>query len=79
MPRKMTVTVQKDGEEVPVPSCDVTYFGELALVENSPRSASVYAKGDVTAAYLERDSFERLLGPCIDIMKRNIELYVVSS
>ena len=76
---QVLVTVKQEGEEVPVPSCDVTYFGELALVENSPRTASVYAKGDVTAAYLERDSFERLLGPCIDIMKRNIEHYVVAS
>lgn len=51
------------------------YFGELALIENKPRSANVYAQGTVSVAFLERDSFERLLGPCLDIMKRNSELY----
>lgn len=51
------------------------YFGELALIENQPRSANVFAKGDVKVAFLERESFERLLGPCLDIMKRNSELY----
>ena len=51
------------------------YFGELALIEQQPRSANVYAKGDVKVAFLERESFERLLGPCLDIMKRNTEFY----
>lgn len=51
------------------------YFGELALIENQPRSANVYAMETVTVAFLERESFERLLGPCLDIMKRNSELY----
>ncbi|XP_045216617.1 cAMP-dependent protein kinase type II regulatory subunit-like [Mercenaria mercenaria] len=51
------------------------YFGELALIENQPRSANVYAVGDVKVAFLERESFERLLGPCLDIMKRNSEFY----
>ena len=54
-----------------------TYFGEMALVENQPRSASVYASdtGDIRVAFLERESFERLLGPCLDIMKRNMATY----
>lgn len=51
------------------------YFGELALIENQPRSANVYAMGDIKVAFLERESFERLLGPCLDIMKRNSEFY----
>ncbi|GAB1607788.1 cAMP-dependent protein kinase type II regulatory subunit-like [Argonauta hians] len=52
-----------------------SYFGELALIENKPRSANVYAVGDIQVAFLQRDSFERLLGSCLDIMKRNSELY----
>ena len=48
-------------------------------MENAPRSASVYAKGMMKVAYLERESFERLLGPCLDIMKRNMETYVKST
>lgn len=51
------------------------YFGEMALVENSPRTASVYAVGRTRTAFLERKCFERLLGPCLDIMKRTIDAY----
>lgn len=51
------------------------YFGEMALVMNQPRSASVYAKGNAKCAKLDVGAFERLLGPCMEIMKRNIENY----
>lgn len=51
------------------------YFGELALIENKPRSANVIADGEVKVAFLERESFERLLGPCLDLMKRNLDIY----
>ncbi|XP_071961215.1 cAMP-dependent protein kinase type II regulatory subunit-like isoform X2 [Antedon mediterranea] len=51
------------------------YFGELALVTNKPRAASVYAVGTVKCAFLDVQAFERLLGPCMDIMKRNIGHY----
>ena len=51
------------------------YFGEMALVMNQPRSASVYAKGKAKCAKLDVGAFERLLGPCMEIMKRNIEKY----
>ena len=73
------VTVTKNGQEVIVPTSTTTYFGEMALLENTPRTATVYANGCVKVAYLERESFERLLGPCLDVMKRNIEGYVKSS
>ena len=52
------------------------YFGELALVLQKPRVASVYACSDnVKLAVLNINAFERLLGPCVDIMKRNIDAY----
>lgn len=51
------------------------YFGELALVTNKPRAASVYAVGAVKCAVLNVGAFERLMGPCMDIMKRNIDDY----
>jgi cAMP-dependent protein kinase regulator len=51
------------------------YFGELALITNKPRAASVYAVGAVTCAVLDVGAFERLLGPCMEIMKRNFEHY----
>ena len=55
------------------------YFGEMALLEKSPRSASVYACGRVKTAFLERESFERLLGPCLEVMKRKSLAYKKSS
>ncbi|XP_060536013.1 cAMP-dependent protein kinase type II regulatory subunit [Cylas formicarius] len=51
------------------------YFGELALVTHRPRAASVFASGDVKLAFLDVEAFERLLGPCMEIMKRNITDY----
>ncbi|NP_001191555.1 PKA type II regulatory subunit [Aplysia californica] len=51
------------------------YFGELALVTNKPRAASVYSVGVTKLAVLDVHAFERLMGPCMDIMKRNIGHY----
>ncbi|XP_014261206.1 cAMP-dependent protein kinase type II regulatory subunit-like [Cimex lectularius] len=51
------------------------YFGELALINHQRRSASVYAVEPVTTVFLETEVFERLLGPCLDIMKRNKRNY----
>ncbi|XP_035376532.1 protein kinase, cAMP-dependent, regulatory, type II, alpha, B isoform X2 [Electrophorus electricus] len=51
------------------------YFGELALVTNNPRAASVYAVGETKCLVIDVQAFERLLGPCIEIMKRNITSY----
>ena len=51
------------------------YFGELALVTKKPRAACVYAVDAVTVAVLDSGAFERLLGPCVDIMKRNFDNY----
>ncbi|XP_066249756.1 cAMP-dependent protein kinase type II regulatory subunit [Euwallacea similis] len=51
------------------------YFGELALVTHRPRAASAFADGDVKCAFLDVEAFERLLGPCMEIMKRNITDY----
>lgn len=51
------------------------YFGELALVTHRPRAASAYAQDNVKIAFIDVDAFERLLGPCMDIMKRNIDDY----
>ena len=46
------------------------YFGELALLDDKPRAASVIAKSDVKVARLGRDGFKRLLGPVEGIMRR---------
>ncbi|XP_007907897.1 cAMP-dependent protein kinase type II-beta regulatory subunit [Callorhinchus milii] len=51
------------------------YFGELALVTNKPRAASAHAVGKVKCLVMDVQAFERLLGPCMEIMKRNIANY----
>jgi cAMP-dependent protein kinase regulator len=51
------------------------YFGELALLTSKPRAATVIADGNVKVAFLDVEAFERLLGPCMEIMKRNAEGY----
>uniref|UniRef100_A0A674D5T6 cAMP-dependent protein kinase type II regulatory subunit n=1 Tax=Salmo trutta TaxID=8032 RepID=A0A674D5T6_SALTR len=63
-------------EEVEIATCTRgQYFGELALVTNKPRAASAYAVGNVKCLVMDVQAFERLLGPCMDIMKRNIVNY----
>lgn len=53
-----------------------TYFGELALIKNEPRAASIIAKTDCRLLSLDRLSFKRLLGPIENLLKRNSEAYI---
>jgi cAMP-dependent protein kinase regulator len=53
------------------------YFGELALLNDAPRAASVIAKTNSKVARLGKDGFARLLGSLEGIMRRND--YSVSS
>lgn len=48
---------------------------ELALLNNSPRAATVIARGRLRCATLGKRGFKRLLGPIMDILKRNSENY----
>jgi len=47
------------------------YFGELALLDDKPRAASVLSVGHVRVAWLGKDGFRRLLGPVEDRMRRD--------
>lgn len=47
------------------------YFGELALLDDAPRAASVRALTKLKVATLGKEGFQRLLGPVTDIMRRN--------
>jgi CRP-like cAMP-binding protein len=52
-----------------------SYFGELALLTDKPRKATIIAKGRIKLATLGKKAFVRLLGPCVDIIKRNASNY----
>mmetsp|Transcript_72893 Transcript_72893/g.156130 ORF Transcript_72893/g.156130 Transcript_72893/m.156130 type:complete len:449 (-) Transcript_72893:55-1401(-) len=51
------------------------YFGELALLMNEPRAASVTALTDCRLLTLSRRTFKTLLGPLEDMLKRNASQY----
>lgn len=51
------------------------YFGEIALVKNTVRQASVKAETHCRVVSIERDAFKRLLGPIESILARNMEKY----
>ncbi|KAK2915066.1 hypothetical protein Q8A73_005660 [Channa argus] len=71
-----TKASQHNNTEVEVARCSRgQYFGELALVTNKPRAASVYSVGETKCLVIDIQAFERLLGPCMDIMKRNVSQY----
>lgn len=46
------------------------FFGELALLNDAPRAASIVATTDVKVATLGKSAFQRLLGPVEGIMRR---------
>jgi len=46
------------------------YFGEMALVDGSPRAGNVVAKSKATLARLSREDFEKLLGPLKVLLER---------
>lgn len=52
------------------------YFGERALLKKEPRAANIIATSDeLELVSLDKDSFNRLLGPLDKILKRNMEIY----
>lgn len=52
------------------------YFGELAIIKNEPRAASVFTNTEkVRVLSMERKTFKRLLGPIEDILRREAKRY----
>jgi len=52
------------------------YFGELALLHDQKRKASIKVTSDVlVVAVMSKMTFKRILGPLEDILKRNSEKY----
>ena len=54
------------------------YFGERALIRGEPRYANIIVTSNTAKVIsLDRLSFTRLLGPIMEILKRNIDKYQV--
>ncbi|KAJ1971848.1 hypothetical protein H4R35_005017 [Dimargaris xerosporica] len=71
-----TVTKNEGGVMRVYPSLNKgDYFGELALLNDKPRQATIRAKGKLKCATLGKKAFVRLLGPVVDIIKRNTANY----
>jgi len=51
------------------------YFGEIALLTDRPRAATVTTDGPLKCVRLDRERFNRVLGPCEDILRRNMQAY----
>ena len=54
---------------------DGDYFGEIALVKNTVRQASIKAETNCRVVSIDRDAFKRLLGPMEEILQRNMDKY----
>ena len=52
------------------------YFGEVALMgDTGKRVATVAAKGPAKVVKMDKDRFERVLGPVADLLKRGMSAY----
>jgi signal-transduction protein with cAMP-binding, CBS, and nucleotidyltransferase domain len=51
------------------------YFGELSLINNENRAATVTAQEDTTCLSIDRKTFKRLLGPLEGMLREHQELY----
>ncbi|KAG9879964.1 camp-dependent protein kinase regulatory subunit, partial [Aureobasidium melanogenum] len=67
-----TAAVYKSGVEQSLKTYNKgDYFGELALLDDKPRAASVVAETEIKVAMLGKNGFQRLLGPVESIMRRD--------
>lgn len=73
--KAMKINPASGKEEVVMEYQEKMYFGELSLLKDEPRAASIVTKTRVKVASIDRNSFKRILGPLEEILKRNAEKY----
>ena len=69
------VTKQGIDEEICERLTSGKYFGEIALLQSKPRSATVTCVEDGILLHVDRNAFSKLLGSLSDILERNMDLY----
>lgn len=62
--------ILKKGEGVVGTIGKGNYFGEVALLNDKPRQATVTATNNVIVATLGKSGFTRLLGPALDVLRQ---------
>jgi len=67
------VAVQQDGKEIRQLGVG-DYFGEIALLTQQPQMVTVIAQSVVKCGVVDRVRFKRILGPCEDILRRNLNI-----
>lgn len=74
---QVKIVREQDGQVKELKVCEPgQYFGELALLTKKPRAATALALTNIVkCAILDINAFERLLGPCVDLMKNKIPDY----
>lgn len=55
------------------------FFGEKALLEKKPRAATVITTSTCKLAAMDVAAFERLMGPCHDVMKGKMSSYLTAA
>ena len=53
----------------------ISFSGEIALLLDRPRAATVVAKTKLKCVKLDRSRFERVMGPVREILKRDVSNY----
>lgn len=54
---------------------DGDYFGELALLKNEPRAATINARTECKVLSVDRRTFQKMLGPLQDMLTRKAQSY----
>lgn len=73
-------TQNKQGREIDLMTLSSeNYFGEMALLLDEPRQASVTAVGSVEVLSLRKQEFTRLLGPVRDVLSLQMRIRVLRS
>lgn len=66
-----------DDEKTVFQYAENDYFGELALLHETPRAANIKVTSDyILVGAIDRLAFKRLLGPLADLLKRNEGKYM---